>query len=307
MAAVRGRSSSLTVGSAMAAVAFASGFISFTHICALTLAEGQSWKTAHLMPLCIDGQIVIGSAYFMGGKNWRQKAGGLLLGVLPGITESLIANWESGIHHGLWAAGWATVPAQAFAFSTFLFERWLDARKADRKTAKSAEGLLADALAEIAGLHEAVAAAGALADAALAAIPRRPAAVPEQAPAWPQRGPVLPLPVPALPQAPRAAAPQPPAAPARAQAPRPAPAPAPAHPGPLKSVPAVAAAPRRERRAGDPPAEVMAALPQGEAALRALFDSTSANEVARIHKISRYWAAELRRRHKTPEGVQDVA
>jgi hypothetical protein len=87
------------------------------------------------MPAVIDGQIVIGSAYFMDGKNKWQKAGGLVLGVLPGIGESLVANWESGYAHGLWAGVWSTVPAQAFACSMFLFERWLHNRKLARVAA----------------------------------------------------------------------------------------------------------------------------------------------------------------------------
>jgi hypothetical protein len=132
--AARDRADSLTVGTAMAVVAFCSGFISYTHICALTLQEGQSWKTAHLMPFCVDGQLVIGSSYFMYGETWKSKTAGLVLGVVPGIGESLIANWESGIVHGLLAAGWATVPAQAFACSTILFERWLHRRRADQAT-----------------------------------------------------------------------------------------------------------------------------------------------------------------------------
>ena len=124
--ALREGFSELVVGGSMALVAFSSGFISYTHISALTLEENQSWKTAHLYPACIDGQIVIGSFYFMNGKNRWQKAAGLLFGVLPGIGESLIANWASGWHgHNIGAALWATVPAQAFACSTFLFERWL--------------------------------------------------------------------------------------------------------------------------------------------------------------------------------------
>lgn len=135
----RGRVDSLTVGTAMAAVSFCSGFISYTHISALTQHVGQSWKTAHLMPFCVDGQIVIGSAYFMYGKSWKSKSAGLIFGVIPGIAESLIANWESGIVHGLFAAGWATVPAQAFACSTILFERWLHARRETGLSPQAAE------------------------------------------------------------------------------------------------------------------------------------------------------------------------
>jgi hypothetical protein len=133
---VRERFDSLMVGTAMAVVSFSSGFISYTHISALTLQLHGSWKSAHLYPLCIDGQLVIGSAYFMYGKDRKSKVAGLVFGVIPGIGESLVANWESGIVHGLFAAGWATVPAQAFACSTILFERWLHRRRAESEATR---------------------------------------------------------------------------------------------------------------------------------------------------------------------------
>jgi hypothetical protein len=125
---VRTRFSEFVVGCSLATVALATGFISYTHISALTQSLGQSWKTAHLMPLAVDGQIVIGSVYFMENEGHRRRWLGLI-GFLPGVLESLFANWQSGIAHGLLAAGWATVPAQAFACSTFLFERWLHSRR----------------------------------------------------------------------------------------------------------------------------------------------------------------------------------
>jgi hypothetical protein len=280
MGGLRARFSSLTVGSALATVVFSSGFISYTHICALTLAEHGSWKTAHLQPLCIDGQIVIGSASFMDGRNRWQKAAGLLLGVLPGIGESLFANWESGggtasVHSALWA----TVPAQAFACSAFLFERWLHARRADRAGAKSDAELLAAALADIAGMAEALAAAGALADAgaraaqaaAVALAPRPEPAAPPSLPAavpWPPSfGPSLPLPAPA---------PQP----ARAQRPT--------------LVKAAAPGTRRP-------------LPEDEGELAALVRSVKRSELQRDYQVSKYQAVELRRRYLTDEGGRKVA
>lgn len=153
---VRANFSSTVTGSAMATVAFCSGFISYTHICALTLSDHGSWKVAHLMPLPVDGQIVIGSSYFLDGKNRWQKAAGLLLGVLPGIGESLWANWQSGAAFGFRSQLWDTVPAQAFACSMFLFERWLH----NRKLARIAAGeLRTEQELAIAGLEEAMAAA----------------------------------------------------------------------------------------------------------------------------------------------------
>lgn len=137
----------LVVGAALATVTGVTGFISYTHICALTLELHQSWKTAHLMALAVDGQIVIGGvvlATLARGKWWG------LLGIVPGLAESLFANWESGIAHGLLAASWATVAAQSFAVSSFLFERWLKARvsaggqggRAGELTTEAALGLL---------------------------------------------------------------------------------------------------------------------------------------------------------------------
>jgi hypothetical protein len=113
-------------GLALATVASVTGFISYTHICALTLDLHQSWKTAHLMPLAVDGQIVVGSVVLLTGRGRAAWWG--WLGVVPGLAESLFANWESGIVHGHLAAIWATVPAQAFAVASFMFERWLKAQ-----------------------------------------------------------------------------------------------------------------------------------------------------------------------------------
>jgi hypothetical protein len=119
----------LIVGAALATVTAVTGFISYTHICALTLELHQSWKTAHLMPLAVDGQIVIGGAVLATDGRYRWWG---LLGVAPGLAESLFANWESGIAHGYLPATWATVAAQSFAVSSFLFERWLKSRVSAR-------------------------------------------------------------------------------------------------------------------------------------------------------------------------------
>ena len=122
-AILRRHAAALVIGAALAAVAGTTGFISYTHICALTLVLHQSWKTAHLMPLAVDGQIIIGSVVLLalpGAQRWWG-----LVGIVPGLAESLFANWESGIAHGYLGAAWATVAAQAFAVSSFLFERWL--------------------------------------------------------------------------------------------------------------------------------------------------------------------------------------
>jgi hypothetical protein len=202
-----------------------------------------------------------------------------LLGIVPGIGESLFANWESGIVHGLLAASWSTVPAQAFACSAFLFERWLHARRADRARGRSDAELLAEALADIGGLREALDAGQILADAALAAVgvtaaalaprpgPAAPPSLPAAVPWPPSFGPSLPLPVPS---------PQP----ARAQ-----------RPTLVKT-----AAPLTRRP-----------LPEDEGELAALVRSVKRSELQRDYQVSKYQAVELRRRYLTDEGGQKVA
>lgn len=147
---VRARAASLAIGLSLGVVAGTTGFVSYTHISALTMALGQSWKTAHLYPLFIDGQIVIGSVIYMtlaGRKRWLGLAG-----IVPGVLESLFANWESAATRGPWLHGleahaWATVAAQAFAVSSFLFERWLKEQSGPRAKATVASVLSAAPLA----------------------------------------------------------------------------------------------------------------------------------------------------------------
>lgn len=120
----------LVIGGAFATVVGTTGFVSYTHISALMLQAQQSWKTAHLTPIYIDGQIIIGSVFFMVVAG-RQRFYGLI-GIVPGVLESLYANWESGITHGYRDALIAAVAAQVFACSSFLFERWLKAQGGGR-------------------------------------------------------------------------------------------------------------------------------------------------------------------------------
>ena len=120
---LRARSPQLAAGLALATVASVAGVVSYTHIDALTLALGGSQRVSHLMPFAVDGQIAMGSVVLLAARGRRAWWG--WLGIGPGLAESLFANWESGIAHGLLAAAWYTVPAQAFAVASFLFERWL--------------------------------------------------------------------------------------------------------------------------------------------------------------------------------------
>jgi hypothetical protein len=122
--------SPLVIGAAFAIVVGGTGFISYTHISALMLQVHQSWKTAHIMPLVIDGQIIIGSVFFMVLAGRQRFLG--LIGIVPGVLESLYANWESGALYGRRDAVIAAVAAQVFAGSSFLFERWLKSRAGDR-------------------------------------------------------------------------------------------------------------------------------------------------------------------------------
>lgn len=256
---LRQRADSLTYGAAMAVVAFCSGFISFTHISALTQDLGGSWKVAHLMPFCVDGQIVIGSSYFMHGENWKSKTAGLLFGVIPGIGESLVANWESGAGHGYWASGWDTVPAQAFACSMILFERWLHKRKAG--TAATTARVVPETISQA---PEPVAPAAQEAAPALVHVATRPAGAP-----W---GLVSP-----------------------AAAPAPVPAPRLTIPtyGPVMTLPP-RAQPKARPAAVD---DTRLPLPDGEDEVRQAVRSMTRNDLWRTYRVSKHKADQLREQY----------
>lgn len=115
--------SRLTAGIALTAVATATGVISYRHIYELSIVLYQPPLVARLMPVGIDGLIVIGSVVLLQATPDHPYLG--WFGVAPGIAVSVFANIESGIPHGWLAATWAGVPAAGFALATFLLERWL--------------------------------------------------------------------------------------------------------------------------------------------------------------------------------------
>jgi Protein of unknown function (DUF2637) len=278
-AAIRRGFSAMVVGAALATVVFVSGFISYTHICALTLASRQSWKTAHLYPFAVDAPIVAGSVYFMENSGKRRRWLGLI-GIVPGVAESLYANWQSAAGFGLHDQLWATVPAQAFACSTVLFERWLHNRRAAAGERRSAEELLAAALADAEGLREALASAHALADAALAVLPRQVPApregddagrAPLQLPAWMMAG--------------RQAGPAEPVRAKRPKADRPA-------------------RPRLVETGGE---DARRPLPQDKGELRELVRASSRNGLVRDYQVSYHQASKLRAQYGDQEGAEKVA
>lgn len=118
----------LLAGLTLATVAISMGTVSYTHIDALTLALGGSRLAGHLMPIGVDGQIVMGSIVLL-TTSGRQAWWGWL-GIGLGLAESLYANWEAGIADGPHAAAWSTVAGLSFAVASFSFERWLKAQVA---------------------------------------------------------------------------------------------------------------------------------------------------------------------------------
>lgn len=119
------RISRWATGAVVGAVAAITGTISYTHIYDLTRALHQSALTACLMPVAIDGLIIVGSVVLL-------KSGSRLgwLGVGPGLALSVFANVESGIRFGWLSAVWAGIPALSFFLATFIFERWLRSQAA---------------------------------------------------------------------------------------------------------------------------------------------------------------------------------
>jgi len=122
----------------VAAVAAVAGIISYTHICRLALAEGQTPFDSHLFPFAVDGLIISGSVALYRstpGQTWLGW-----LGVGPGVLATLYANVESGISRGVLAAIVAGWPAIAFALASFLFEQSFRPAAGQQRTAVATSG-----------------------------------------------------------------------------------------------------------------------------------------------------------------------
>lgn len=133
--AVKGSVPRVVSGLAITAVAVAAGWISFGHIYELSLRLHQGTVAARLMPVGIDGLILVGSMVLLQAEPGERWLG--WLGIGPGVAISLFANVESGIRYGWLAAVWAGVPAVSFALASFILERWIK-QQAGKVTATEA-------------------------------------------------------------------------------------------------------------------------------------------------------------------------
>jgi hypothetical protein len=102
-----------------ASVGAVAAVVSYGHIVNLFLTWHAPLYDARLMPIAIDGLIIIGAGAAKGGQK--------LLGwsaIGPGLAASLYANVMNGLPYGYGAAmgsGWATV---ALFLATNVMERW---------------------------------------------------------------------------------------------------------------------------------------------------------------------------------------
>jgi len=102
-----------------ASVGAVAAVVSYGHIVNLFLTWHAPLYDARLMPVAIDGLIIIGAGAAKGGQK---RLGWSAIG--PGLAASLYANVMNGLPYGYGAAmgsGWATV---ALFLATNVMERW---------------------------------------------------------------------------------------------------------------------------------------------------------------------------------------
>ena len=102
-----------------ASVGAVAAVVSYGHIVNLFLTWHAPLYDARLMPIAIDGLIIIGAGAAKGGQK---RLGWSAIG--PGLAASLYANVMNGLPYGYGAAmgsGWATV---ALFLATNVMERW---------------------------------------------------------------------------------------------------------------------------------------------------------------------------------------
>jgi hypothetical protein len=102
-----------------ATVGAVAAVVSYGHIVNLFLSWHAPLYDARLMPIAIDGLIIIGAGAAKGGQK---RLGWSAIG--PGLAASLYANVMNGLPYGRGAAmgsGWATI---ALFLATNVMERW---------------------------------------------------------------------------------------------------------------------------------------------------------------------------------------
>jgi hypothetical protein len=119
-----------------ATVGAVAAVVSYGHIVNLFLSWHAPSLDAHLMPVAIDGLIIIGAGAARSGQVWL---GWSAIG--PGLAASLYANVMNGLPHGYGPAmgsGWATV---ALFLATNVMERWKAAPAVTPREDKVAPGI----------------------------------------------------------------------------------------------------------------------------------------------------------------------
>lgn len=106
-------------GLAVLAVAVIAAAVSYAHIESLGLAHGYTGATARLLPLSVDGLIVVSSMTLLTEARAPRPAPGLArFGLVLGIAGTLAANVAYGIHYGPVGAVVNAWPAAAFITAT---------------------------------------------------------------------------------------------------------------------------------------------------------------------------------------------
>lgn len=119
-----------------ATVGAVAAVVSYGHIVNLFLSWHAPLLDARLMPVAIDGLIIIGAG---AARSGQVRLGWSAIG--PGLAASLYANVMNGLPHGYGPAmgsGWATV---ALFLATNVMERWKAAPAVARGEDKVASGI----------------------------------------------------------------------------------------------------------------------------------------------------------------------
>ena len=111
--------SRVLAGLAVLVVAVIAAIVSFSHIESLALGHGQPIWDARLLPVSVDGLLVVSSLTMLAEARAQRPAPGLArFGLVFGIAGTLAANVAYGVHFGLVGAVISAWPAAAFVTAT---------------------------------------------------------------------------------------------------------------------------------------------------------------------------------------------
>jgi hypothetical protein len=112
------RTTRLGTWSTVLGLGVAAAYVSYSHVYALCVANGEAGATARLTPFTVDGMVFVASMVLLDAAKKRQRSPGIArISLIIGILATMAANILHGLSNGIVGAAISAWPALALVFA----------------------------------------------------------------------------------------------------------------------------------------------------------------------------------------------